>query len=111
MLRRLLKIAGALVGIAFALVAALLGHAHWAMRGLGGPLPTSLAELDAPDGPVRIAWLNTSRQKLPRAQVLDPRTDPTPDRPYEMGHPAFLLAWADGRRLLVDLGIDADAAL
>ena len=111
MLRRLLAIAGALVLLAFVLVAALLGHAHWAIRGLGGPLPTDLSALDAPDAPVRLAWLNTSRQAVPRAQVLDPDLDPTPDLPYEMGHPAFLLGWADGRQLLVDLGMDADAAL
>ena len=77
MLRRVLQIAGVLALLAFALVAALLGHAHWAIRGLGGPLPTDLSALDAPGGPVRIAWINTSRQVLPRAQVLDPRRDPT----------------------------------
>jgi glyoxylase-like metal-dependent hydrolase (beta-lactamase superfamily II) len=110
-LRRLLKIAGALVLLAFALVGALLGHAHWAIRGLGGPLPTDLSALDAADAPVRIAWINTSRQAMPRAQVLDPSRDPTPDRPYEMGHPAFVLGWADGRQLLVDVGMESDAAL
>jgi glyoxylase-like metal-dependent hydrolase (beta-lactamase superfamily II) len=109
--RRLLQLAGVLVLLAFALVAALLGHAHWAIRGLGAPLPTDLSALDSPDAPVRISWINTSRQAMPRTQVLDPGKDPTPDRPYVMGHPAFVLGWADGRRLLVDVGMEPDAAL
>lgn len=43
--------------------------------------------------------------------MLDPSRDPSPDAAYEMGHPAFLLAWEDGRRLLVDAGMDREAAL
>lgn len=91
-------------------MAGTVGFAHYAIRGLGGPLPTDLAVLETDDPPVRLAFANTSRQAVPRAQVLDPARDPTPDRPYEMSHPAFLLTWADGRRLLVDVGMEAEAA-
>ena len=108
MLGRVLRIAGVLLALAVAYVAANLGYAHYAIRGLGGPLPTDLSALDGADLAVRVIAANTSRQALPRAQVLDPSRDPTPDRPYEMSHPAFLLTWADGRRLLVDLGMEPE---
>jgi glyoxylase-like metal-dependent hydrolase (beta-lactamase superfamily II) len=110
MLGRALKILAALVALAIAVVAAFVGAAHYGIRGLGGPLPKDLAALDGADAPVRLAAVNTSRQALPRAQVLDPDRDPTPDRAYEMSHPAFLLAWADGRKLLVDVGMEPQAA-
>jgi len=43
--------------------------------------------------------------------VLEPSLDPTPDAPYTMSHPAFLLEWSDGRIFLVDVGMDRDAAI
>jgi hypothetical protein len=110
MLGRVLRIAGVLLALAVAYVAANLGYAHYAIRGLGGPLPNDLSALDGADLAVRVIAANTSRQALPRAQVLDPSRDPTPDRPYEMSHPAFLLTWADGRRLLVDVGMEPEYA-
>jgi len=110
MLRRALRVIGLLLLAALLLVAGFLGHAHFAMRGLGGPLPTDLALLQGTDLPVDLVVLNTASQRLPRAQVLDPGRDPSPGAPYEMSHPAFLLRWADGRRLLVDAGMDAEAA-
>jgi glyoxylase-like metal-dependent hydrolase (beta-lactamase superfamily II) len=110
MLRRVLRIVALLFAAALLLVALLLVQAHWAMRGLGGPLPTDLSALVGDDLPVRLVVANTASQRLPRAQVLDPGRDPTPDAPYEMSHPSFLLTWADGRRLLVDAGMDAEAA-
>ena len=110
MLRRALRITAFLLGAALLLVALFLGQAHFAMRGLGGPLPTDLSALEGGDLPVRLVVANTASQRLPRAQVLDPSRDPSPDAPYEMSHPAFLLVWADGRRLLVDAGMDAAAA-
>jgi glyoxylase-like metal-dependent hydrolase (beta-lactamase superfamily II) len=105
-----LLVLGLLVLLALLGVAALVGSAHYSIRGLGGPLPTDLAVLDAADPPVRVRAVNTSRQAIPRAQVLDPARDPTPDRKYEMSHPAILLEWADGRRLLVDVGMEPAAA-
>jgi len=110
MLRLALRITALLLAVAALLVAAFLGHAHLGVRGLGGPLPTELALLGGGELPVRLVVANTASQRLPRAQVLDPARDPTPDLPYEMSHPSFLLAWPDGRRLLVDAGMDAASA-
>ena len=110
MLRRALRVTALLLGALLILLAVFLGRAHWAMRGLGGPLPTDLSLLGASDLPVRLVVALTASQRLPRAQVLDPARDPTPGAPYEMSHPSFLLVWADGRRLLIDAGMDAAAA-
>ena len=110
MLRRILGLAALLLLGLLLLGAALLGSAHFAMRGLGGPLPQNLAALDGPDGPQGLVVADTASQRTPRAQVLDPARDPTPDAPYEMSHPSFVLRWADGRRLLVDAGMEPAAA-
>jgi glyoxylase-like metal-dependent hydrolase (beta-lactamase superfamily II) len=110
MLRRVLWIAALLLGSGALLLAGFLGLAHLGMRGLGGPLPLDLSALEGSDLPLRLVVANTASQRLPRAQVLDPARDPSPDAPYEMAHPSFLLTWADGRRLLVDAGMDAAAA-
>ncbi len=110
MLRRLLRISALVLGAALALAAAGLAWAHFEMRGLGGPLPTDLAALEGPDLPVSLVAILTASQRVPRSQVLDPGRDPTPDAPYVLGHPAFLLRWADGRKLLIDAGMERDAA-
>jgi glyoxylase-like metal-dependent hydrolase (beta-lactamase superfamily II) len=110
MLRRALGLAGGLAALGVVLAGALLTCAHLEMRGLGGPLPTSFDALEGTDLPVSLLAVNTARQRLPRSQVLDPARDPTPGAPYEMGHPAFLLRWADGRALLIDTGMDRAAA-
>jgi glyoxylase-like metal-dependent hydrolase (beta-lactamase superfamily II) len=110
MLRRVLRVLALLFAAALLLAIGLLAQAHWAVRGLGGPLPTDLSALDGDELPVRLVVANTASQRLPRAQVLDPERDPAPGSPYEMSHPSFLLVWADGRRLLVDAGMDAEAA-
>jgi glyoxylase-like metal-dependent hydrolase (beta-lactamase superfamily II) len=110
MLRRILKIAGLAALLAIAAVAATFAWTHFAIRGLGGALPTDLAALDAADAPIALAAVNTASQKVPRAQVLDPARDPAPDQPYEMSHPAFVLTWADGRKLLIDVGMEPDYA-
>ena len=62
------------------------------------------------DGPVRLSWINSASQDMPRSGVLDPQLDPTPGAPYRMSHPSFVLEWADGRVLLVDLGMSQDEA-
>jgi glyoxylase-like metal-dependent hydrolase (beta-lactamase superfamily II) len=106
---RALRATALLLGLAVALVAALLLHAHVQIRGLDPELP-SLAALRAqselPDLPTRVSYWNTSSQTAPRALVLETSLDPAPATPYVMAHPAFLLEWADGRALLVDAGMD-----
>ena len=91
MLRRILIVLGALVVLAVAFVAGGLFLAGRAIRALDPELPSLdaiLAYDPAADLPVRISWLNTASQKMPRSAVLDSGQDPTPDAPYTMGHVA-----------------------
>lgn len=110
-MRLLLRLALLALLALLLLAAGGLGAAHCGMRGLGGPLPRTLAGLDAEDAPQTVRVAETARQVMPRRLVLDPARDPSPDAPYEMAHPAFLLRWADGRRLLVDTGMEPEAAV
>ena len=48
---------------------------------------------------------------MPRSAVLDPGQDPQPNEPYVMSHPSFVLEWADGRILLVDVGMTRNGAI
>lgn len=92
--------------IAVALLALLLGvpfafcaEAHLEMRRIAPERPSleaieSLARVS--DAPRRVTWINTASQ---------PGTGPT------VAHPAFLLEWSDGRGLLIDAGMDREAAL
>ena len=113
MLRRILIALGALLGLIVLWAAAGLFLAGRAIRALEPELP-SMDEIltfdPAADLPVGISWLNTASQKMPRSAVLDPSQDPTPDAPYVMSHVVFVLEWSDGRILLVDAGMDSDAA-
>ena len=113
-MRTLARWLGGLIALALALAAGGLVAAHLEMRGLDPPLPTldALRELAAdPDLPVRISYWNTASQPMPRSQVLDRSLDPQPAEPYVMSHPAFVLEWAGGRRLVVDTGMDRASAL
>lgn len=110
MLRRILAAVALLALATLLLAAGWLGYAHWAIHGLGGPLPLALTALEGDDLPIGLVVADTARQRTPRARVLDPARDPSPDSPYEMSHPAFLLRWADGRKLLIDTGMERAAA-
>ncbi|MEX2204627.1 MAG: MBL fold metallo-hydrolase [Myxococcota bacterium] len=114
MLRRVSLVLGVLVGLVLVFVIGGLFLAGWAIRALDPevpPLDAILSYDPAADLPVRISWLNTASQKMPRSAVLDPGEDPTPDAPYTMGHTVFALEWSDGRIFLVDAGMDEQAAL
>jgi glyoxylase-like metal-dependent hydrolase (beta-lactamase superfamily II) len=103
-----------LLALGAAGLAALLVLAHLEIRRRDPPLPSDaevLALSEAPGAPSALAWQLTASQALPRSQVLDPALDPEPGAPYVMSHPAFALAWPDGRILLVDLGMEREAAL
>jgi len=108
-----------LCGVFLLLVVALavgLTWAHVAIRRERAPLPdvgevVAMAKRPDADRPVALFWINTATQAMPRAAVLDPRRDPNPEAPYRMSHPAFVLAWADGRLLLVDTGMTHDEAI
>jgi glyoxylase-like metal-dependent hydrolase (beta-lactamase superfamily II) len=112
--RRLLRWLLGLLLFALAFAASGLLLAHLEIRSRDPELPDDaevLALAEAAGGPSAIAWHETSRQPLPRAQVLDPRRDAGAGAPYVMSHPTFALAWPDGRLLLVDLGMEREAAL
>ena len=111
-----------LLGVLAVLVLVVLGAgtglvlAHRAIDRERSPLPSGedLARfVTGPtyDLPVRVSMIETATQPMPRAAVLDPGTDPAPDLPYVMTHPAFALEWTDGRILLIDAGMRRDSAL
>lgn len=112
--RKLVVALVVLVGGLVAVVAVILVWDHIEVARLGSPVPTA-AEVASVgvdvDGPVKIGWINTARQSMPRSAVLDPERDPTPEKPYVMSHPAFVLEWADGRMLLIDAGMTRDGAV
>jgi glyoxylase-like metal-dependent hydrolase (beta-lactamase superfamily II) len=114
LLRRLLLALTALLGLGVAALAAILALAHLEIRRRDPPLPSDaevLALATAADAPSAVAWQLTASQALPRSQVLDPALDPDTGAPYVMSHPSFALAWPDGRLLLVDVGMEREAAL
>jgi glyoxylase-like metal-dependent hydrolase (beta-lactamase superfamily II) len=111
--RRAILGLAALTGLAVAIAATGLLFAHRAMRALDPPFPDE-AKLMAAGGsgdlPVRLRWIDTASQAMPRSAVLEPSLDPEAEQPYVMAHTAFVLEWADGRIFLVDLGMDPEAA-
>jgi glyoxylase-like metal-dependent hydrolase (beta-lactamase superfamily II) len=102
--------------LAVLVVAGILVQAHRAIRRERAPLPAAedLAQfLSAPasDLPVRLSWINTASQRMPRSAVLEPNEDARTRKPYVMSHPAFVLEWGDGRLLLIDAGMRRHAAV
>lgn len=115
-LKRVLLVVAGVLGVVVVAVAALLFAAHRAIDAERAPLPTAAelsAFVDGPtaDLPVRASWIETASQPMPRSAVLDPSGDPSPDTPYVMSHPAFVLEWTDGRILLIDAGMRRESAL
>lgn len=111
---RLVKGLVVLVLLAGTVVAGGLVWMHLDIEKYRAPLPlvSDLLELEKMnDLPVAVSVVETARQVLPRASVLDPSLDPHPGEPYVMTHPAFVLEWADGRLLLVDVGMTKQGAL
>ena len=98
-MRRLLKILGAIVGVAFVGALLVLLQAHWEIRSIDPTLPDS-ADIDAAlaneDTPIRIGYVLTAEQSTPERRI---------------GHPAFLIEWRDGRMLSVDAGMTRDGAV
>jgi glyoxylase-like metal-dependent hydrolase (beta-lactamase superfamily II) len=115
MLRKLLIGIATLIAVAFVVTAAGLTWAHIAIQGERAPLPdrmlVTLAAAMYKDLPVRLSMINTASQPMPRSAVLDPSKDPHPNEPYVMSHPSFVLEWADGRILLIDVGMTKAEAL
>lgn len=93
---------------------ALLAWAHIQIRRIAPELPLARRVVEperSPELPVRLSWINTASQRMPRAAVLDPSRDPHPEAAYVMSHPAFVIEWQDGRIFLVDLGMDTESAV
>ncbi|HEY8516103.1 MAG TPA: MBL fold metallo-hydrolase [Candidatus Binatia bacterium] len=116
LLSRILIGVAALLALAVLALGAVLVQAHRAIDRERAPLPTAddLARFRAEPAsalPVRLWWVETASQRMPRTAVLEPNEDPTPARPYVMSHPAFVLEWADGRVLLIDAGMRREPAL
>lgn len=96
-----------LAGFAWIFVAVVLAaagfllEAHREIRSVTPALPARAeiaAALDVPGGPIAIRYLNTATQRGGSG-------------PAAIGHPAFLLEWADGRSFLIDVGMDRAGAL
>ncbi len=102
----------ALTGLlVFAAIA--LGWAHYDVRSAGGPLPAPAAIAGngaVADAPLRLTMINTASQPTARSGTLA-GGDPHPDAPFVMSYPSFVLEWADGRLLLIDVGMTRDQAL
>ena len=113
-MRFLLKTIGLLLVAGVILAAGALAWGHLHIRRIAPPLP-SVEEILEPDReanlPVRLTWINTASQRMPRAGVLESEFDPNPDAEYTMSFPAFVLEWQDGRIFLIDLGMDAMSAI
>jgi glyoxylase-like metal-dependent hydrolase (beta-lactamase superfamily II) len=113
-MRRVLRWLLAALAAGAAVLGIGLALAHREIRARDPALPGDaevLALAAAVGGPDAIAWHETAAQSLPRAQVLDPARDADPDAPYTMSHPLFALGWPGGRLLLVDLGMEHEAAV
>ena len=115
MLRKILIGVAVLVAAVLAFVAVGLSWAHLAIDQERAPLPArnlvTLAAAMYKDLPVRLSVINTASQPMPRSAVLDASKDPKPTEPYVMSHPSFVLEWADGRLLLVDVGMTRQCAI
>ena len=113
-MRFLIKTFGLLLVLGLVLATAALAWGHFNIRRIRPAMP-ALAEVTQPDRglelPVRLSYVNTASQRMPRSAVLDPDLDPAPDAGYVMSHPSFVVEWQDGRIFLVDLGMDAGAAI
>jgi len=114
MLRRILIGLVVLASVVAAAAGYVLYAAHRQMVELAPTIPSldrALAADTQMDLPVRASWLNTATQTMPRSAVIEPSVDPKPDAPYVMSHPAFVLEWADGRKLLFDVGMTSEQAV
>jgi len=110
MVRRIGLALFALLALATLAAAGALTCAHVGIRSERPPLPEAAPLAAGAPGPARAFVLHTATQGMPRSLVLDADGDPDPQAPYTMTFPAFALEWPDGRLLLVDTGMDAEAA-
>ena len=85
--------------------------AHIAIRRAVPPLPSLNAILSAASTagqPTRLSYVNTARQPSPGDGLLSTLPFAGPRRPFVASYLAFVLEWADGRLLLVDVGMNRE---
>lgn len=114
MIRKVLSGVAVLLALVILAAAGFLAAAHAGVRRERASLPARADVVATGRGgehPVRLAVANTASQVMPRSGVLDPERDPSPHEPYVMSHPSFVLEWADGKILLVDVGMDREGAI
>jgi len=77
------------------------------------PLPAEIVdklEADQERGPTQLYWVNTASQTVPRSSVMETLDKEDGGEDFIMSFAAFILEWADGRLLLVDVGMDEAGA-
>ncbi len=97
--RTLLVVAALLLLLALAVPGSTLWRAHRQIRAVAPALPDVselMASVAGEGGPIGVRFVNSASQKTGPDQT--------------MGHPAFVLDWADGRRFLIDAGMEAEPA-
>ena len=93
------KIFGGGLVLALVLASIALVPSHLQVRSVEPGLPNAArlrALLSVEDGPVRLRYVNTSSQALPQG---------------ELGHPVFLVEWANGNLFMIDAGMDRKTAV
>lgn len=112
-LLRVLMVLGGILALATVVVFVGITWARVAIMGLRTPLPP-LAAVAGPSEasvlPTRLSWINTASEFIPRAALLGAAGDPDAGAWAHMSFPVFVLEWADGRILLVDVGMDGPGA-
>lgn len=94
-MRRTLLVLSAILGLGLVCLVAVFAFAHQQIRGVDPPIPAIeilLEAVDRDDLPVSVAYVNTVEQLYADGRLF--------------GSPGFVLEWADGRRFLIDVGMD-----
>ena len=97
-MRLFLKIAATLVALALFVAAYVLVSAHIQVRCVSSPLPSSdelYRSVQSLNGPVDVRYIITSSQTLARGDI---------------SHISIIIEWANGKRFVIDTGMDAAQA-
>jgi len=98
-MRLFVKLLGGFLIVGVVLLAFVLVPPHLQIRRVEPELPSEAqlrGLLVAPNGPVRLRYLNTSSQELPDGVL---------------GHTVFVAEWANGNLFMIDAGMDREAAI
>ena len=114
--RTILKWTAGFLLIMLAVVSLVLGRAHRDIAEERSPLPppakiVKTLKAQEAEGPRQLYWINTASQTVPTSGVMDTLETDDVDSDFVMSFPSFILEWADGRLLLVDVGMDESGAV